>query len=253
MENEFRSNIIKALNTYYSKNGINPNLDNPDNFACVNKDKCNGDLARGMQCGIGALYGEKRRILIVSLDCGGGGAAVIEKRTEDIQKHLFNPHMKGTLYCTSMLLGYINYNSINPWEQWTKVWNENNKDFVDKSIPYFAMTNACKCCRLKQTKKLEPKYYRKCADHKLREIELLNPDIVIFQGNDSRIKCWDYFSDIEGLKDSEISGSLKKMKLGERTFFAVLSIHPSAPQKKRVNTFMNQTFPKIVQFVNSKI
>ena len=250
MQNIFRNNIVKELNRYYSEQGINSD---PENFACMNKNNCEGDLTRGMQCGIGTLYGEKRRILIVSLDCGRGGAAVIEKRTEDIQEHLFNPHMKGTLYCTSMLLGDIDCDSTNPWEHWTTEWKKEDKDFVDRSIPYFAMINACKCCRRELTRKLESKYYRKCARHKLMEIELLNPDIVVFQGNDSRINCWDYFSDIEGLKDSEISGSLKKMKLGERTFYAVLSIHPSAPQKKRVNTFMNQTFPKIVQYINTKI
>ena len=240
-KNMYREDMVNTLECFYSENGITP-----DGFHCKNAINCIGNLARGMQCGIGASYGEKCKVLIVSLDCGSGGASSIEMRTEDIKQHLFNPHMKGTLYCASMLLNFIDPNLDNPWEKWAIEWKKKNKSVVDQAIPYFAMINSCKCCNKGTTNKLGTKYYRQCAEYKIKEIEILKPDIVIFQGKDAPIGCSKYFVEIETIRDAEMSRSLKKMVLGDRTMFAIFSIHPSARQKGRVKMFMNNTFPKIV-------
>jgi hypothetical protein len=224
-----------------------------DSFACKYKEKCTGELARGMQCGIGNRYGEKTKIVIVSLDCGGGGKANIADRTQSVIEHLHNPHMKGTLYCASMLLNFIDFNSEDPWGRWTDKWNQNNGKFIDQAIPFFAMTNACKCCRLASTSKLPTKYYRLCAEYKFNEIKILEPEILIFQGNDALTKSWEYLSNIEELRDNKkVFDSLKMMTIEDRSFYAILSIHPSARQRGNVNEFMNDTFPQIVQYIEQK-
>ncbi|MBO4740055.1 MAG: hypothetical protein J5605_00255, partial [Bacteroidales bacterium] len=146
--NTLRDKIIEDLNDYYSKEGIVPD----DSFACKYREKCTGELARGMQCGIGNRYGKKTKIVVVSLDCGGGGKANIADRTQGIIDHLYNPHMKGTLYCTSMLLNLFEFQTKEPWKEWGEVWKGKDKSVVDQAIPFFAMTNSCKCCRKGSTK-----------------------------------------------------------------------------------------------------
>ncbi len=246
--NTLRDKIIEDLNVYYSNEGIVPD----DFFACKHKKKCKGELARGMQCGIGNRYGEKTKIVVVSLDCGGGGKADIADRTQGIIEHLHNPHMKGTLYCTSMLLNFIDFNSEDPWGRWSDEWKQNIGEFIDQAIPFFAMTNSCKCCRIGSTTQLAIEYYEQCSEYKLKEIEILEPDIVIFQGKNAIVGC--EFTDIEELKGLKISEYLKNITLNGKTMFAIKSIHPSARGRhyKKVKFFMNQIFPEIVKYINSK-
>lgn len=246
-ENTLRNKIIENLNVYYSNEGIVPD----DSFACKHKEKCTGELARGMQCGIGNRYGEKTKIVIVSLDCGGGGKANIADRTQGIIEHLHNPHMKGTLYCASMLLNFIDFNSEDPLERWSDEWKQNNCEFIDQAIPFFAMTNSCKCCRKGSTKQLETEYYKQCSEYKLKEIEILEPDIVIFQGKNALVGC--EFSDIEELKGQDMFDYLKIITINKKTMFAIKSIHPSARGRhyQKVKDFMNRIFPEIVKYINS--
>ena len=253
MENELntlRDKIIEDLNAYYTIKGISPD----DTFHCE-KD-CPGaedsNLARGMQCGIGFRYGEKTKIVVVSLDCGGGGKANIADRTQGIIDHLYNPHMKGTLYCTSMLLNLFEFQTKEPWKEWGEVWKGKNKSVVDQAIPFFAMTNSCKCCRKGSTKQLETEYYKQCSEYKLKEIEILEPDIVIFQGKNALVGC--EFSDIEELKGQDMFDYLKIITINKKTMFAIKSIHPSARGRhsQKVKDFMNQIFPEIVKYINSK-
>lgn len=248
MENELnplRDNIIKKLNTYYFNKGIVPD----NTFHCEKIKNCPGNLARGMQCGIGNRYGEKTKIVVVSLDCGGGGKANIADRTQGIIDHLYNPHMKGTLYCTSMLLNLFEFQTKEPWKEWGEVWKGKNKSVVDKAIPFFAMTNSCKCCRKGSTAQLAIEYYEQCYEYKLNEIEILEPDIVIFQGKNALVCC--EFSDIEELKGQDMFEYLKKITVKEKTMFAIKSIHPSARGKhyQKVYEFMNKIFPEIVKHI----
>ena len=60
-KNMYREDMVNTLECFYSENGITP-----DGFHCKNAINCIGNLARGMQCGIGAYYGEKCKVLIVS-------------------------------------------------------------------------------------------------------------------------------------------------------------------------------------------
>ena len=77
---DFAKDVIKSLCSYYESEGIRPD----DGFHCKYQEFCNGDLARGMQCHVGGKYGSRLRVLVASLDCGGGGASFIKDRTADV-------------------------------------------------------------------------------------------------------------------------------------------------------------------------
>ena len=151
-----------------------------------------------------------------------------------------------------MILNFIDFNSEDPWGRWGDEWKQNIGEFIDQAIPFFAMTNSCKCCRIGSTTQLAIEYYEQCSEYKLKEIEILEPDIVIFQGKNAIVGC--EFTDIEELKGLKISEYLKNITLNGKTMFAIKSIHPSARGRhyKKVKFFMNQIFPEIVKHINSK-
>ena len=81
--NQLREQLVQELTAYYNDVGVNP-----FNFHCPHKDKCPGnDLARGMECHIGLKYGQKKKILVSSLDNGNGGSSDIKQRSENVHAH----------------------------------------------------------------------------------------------------------------------------------------------------------------------
>ena len=117
--------LKENLKEYYTSVGVIPG----ERFACKFKDSCSGNLARGMQCHIGGSYGKKIKILVAALDCGNGGADVIDQRTQNImsdaKKNTRNLHMRGTFQALSYFM-----------------------DTTDKSelAEHMVMINTCKCC-----------------------------------------------------------------------------------------------------------
>lgn len=207
-----RSIIIKELEQYYNQEGIIPF---PGQFACKNLPKCSGDYARGMQCHIGYEYGTRLRVLVASLDCGNGGASSISKRTDDVTEDAKGDkrdrHMKGTFEALALF-----YDEKEP------------RNLVN----YMAMTNTCKCCRLKGQKnssnQMPVTCFRNCKDHTLAEILLLAPQVILFQGKNALVGCMDKLFPIEEVTDPDIKPYVKKFKYEGFECFAVPCIHPSA-------------------------
>lgn len=177
------------------------------NFNCPNKDTLckglnNGRFARGMQCHLGYHYGEKPRVLVVSLDCGGGGSDNIQERTNKVLSNHHNPHMLGTI---SMLKQY--YQSSNDVEV----------------LNYFAMTNSCKCCSKLSKNQMEWKYFNACKNIKLEEIIALDPQIIFFQGKNAPVGC--KFKEIDGIPN-EFKDRLQMLEIGEKKYISVKCYHP---------------------------
>ena len=109
--NEYCTQIVELLKKYYDSVGIYPERENNErySFHCSNKEKCSGDnLARGMQCHIGYNYGETLKVVVSALDCGNGGADIIERRTHNVLTSHNNPHMRGTLKAVSLIIDKTN-------------------------------------------------------------------------------------------------------------------------------------------------
>jgi len=233
---DFAKDVIKSLCSYYESEGIRPD----DGFHCKYQEFCNGDLARGMQCHVGGKYGSRLRVLVASLDCGGGGASFIKDRTADVVKDAYGKkqdwHMRGTYQALSYFYG-----------------TDDRKELVH----YMAMTNTCKCCRKGEGKgshdHLPAKYYKRCCEYSLAEIVRIMPEAILFQGKLATTGCWDYLSDIEGIDDPEVKASLRYMDYQDLHCYAVICIHPSARGRsmKRKVHFYNEVLPKIAQYVLS--
>lgn len=237
MEN-IRNEIVSSLNFFYESEGIVPTA----MFNCRFKYDCNRrysiqtpteHLAQGMQCHVGTKYGEhKIKALVVSLDCGWGGAENMEERTLDVEKGSNNPQMKGTLKCISNLL----------------FRTDDNKE----SLKYYAMTNSCKCSRPDSPDQLPDFLYEQCIPFKKQEIEILNPNVIFFQGKKALLGI--EFYDIDN-QSNDIFEYLKFIKVNDKMIFAVKCIHPSARGRhaSRKNTFYNQLLPKINQFLREQL
>jgi hypothetical protein len=159
-----RNEIIKNLNSFYEKEGIVPL-----NFNCKNSDDCEKAASgrkicyRGAQAHVGNRYGEELRTVVLSLDTGGE-AENIDQRTDSIEKFSgTNPHMKGTI-------------------EFLRVIFPEKSDF--ECLKFFAMTNSAKCSG-KDRDKLPTKAYINCAKIHEEEIKILQPQLLIAQGNDA--------------------------------------------------------------------
>lgn len=228
-----REEIVKKWKNYYELEHIAPNKE----FNCKKKDLCNvigNNLAVGMQCHLGTKYGQsKQKLLVVSLDCGFGGADYIDDRTNQIESCNFsNSHMRGTGKIISDFYG------INRAE----------------ALKYFAMTNSCKCSRKDSSNQLEYPFHFNCAEYKLNEIEILDPDVICFQGINSRAGIEWKFKMMDNVPQ-DLSAYIKQIEINGKNYPAVVCIHPSARGRhsKVANTFYNVTIPEINKFLKENI
>lgn len=168
-----RENIVLKLQTFYESNGIVSTTIIED-FNCSNFIKCSkcAEINKrtlkylGAQAHVGSNYGKLLKVLVLSLD-QGGGTSEIKDRTDNIESIKYldpktNSHMKGTI-------------------EFLKIIFENENDnFV---LSHFAMTNSVKCSH--STDKLPTEIYLNCRYIHSEEILLLNPDIILVEGRDA--------------------------------------------------------------------
>jgi hypothetical protein len=243
-----RNEIIEELNGLYEKEGIVPS-----NFKCTNSEKCKVDAGReicgrGAQAHVGSKYGEDIRIIVLSLDTGGGGADNIQERTETIEGLKFsdaNSHMKGTI-------------------EFLRAIFPGKSD--SECLKFFSMTNSAKCSGVTQNK-LPAKVYENCSKVHKEEIEILRPQLIISQGNDaypSFLKprplldeeynlFWKYFNienqDVKiGIRHT-INKYIKKVNLSEDNIVPLIhGPHPSA-RDGRWQVFKEITLPLLSLYV----
>lgn len=157
----------RALRAFYDQAGIGVK-----SFTCPHQEFCTSaasprPLSHGMEAHVGSKYGVSPRVVVVSLDSGGDSNDLRERR-EIIEGLVFqelNPHMKGTTELLEIILSYALPDDANPYE-------------------YFAMTNAAKCSGSDDSSDKVPwDLYKKCQHYSFRELEILEPDLIITQGN----------------------------------------------------------------------
>lgn len=188
---------------------------------------------------IGSKYHEsKNKILFVGMDVGKdetpGEFQDLTQRNNNIEvDNGFNPHIAGT-YCSALFLlqKENNWNSLwdnfikyDTYSQATKIKNHNNGE---NPLSFVALTNLHKFVTISRVNRSggeNRKFLKKESEESLllKEIEILNPNIILFQGK---------------LPSSNILEEIKKKNI--KILFA---FHPSNRQKggrnpqKYVQTF----------------
>lgn len=235
-----REALITKLNDFYKGNGITPD----DKFNCKNKEKCGivvantppSEISSGMQCHVGHNYGSNcPKVLVICLDCGNGGIQTIEDRTtkiENVPNEAINPHMRGTI---KVLTNFLNMG-------------------IAESLTHYAMTNSCKCCRSNSPDQIEPIFYINCCEYKFKEIEILNPDIIYFQGKNALLGLENKVSDVENIP-AFLFPFIKYVEIFGVKYLSVFCIHPSArgTSGNKMRIFYEDTIIQINDYIKNNL
>jgi hypothetical protein len=224
-----RERLADRLCAFYEQRGLSVG----DKFSCVHAGDCIRDagdrmLTHGAEAHLGTSYGTALRVVVVSLDTGGGSDD-LENRTriiENLPGTELNAHMRGTRAITRELL----YPDIGE----------------DEPYPYFAMINAAKCSGADRKRDMVPDtLYERCRPYALEELQLLAPEVVVTQGQRGRAvlppgerpvrESVDALAHQLGTLDwvaewlwALTSRYLKWISVGEGPALAVITPHPSA-------------------------
>lgn len=171
--------ILIELKSYLDCQGISAN-----NFKCKHFECCKGDsdnFTKAKEAYIGTEYVKNRlpRVLFVSLDSGSGDAEP-EKRTMEAARDWEQTE------CDPLTIETPHW-----YETHELAWRMLRK--YDPSLqlknicPYFAHTNSAKCCQNKaRNAQADDRMFENCREYLPKEIEILNPDILVTQGKKAK-------------------------------------------------------------------
>jgi len=198
--------MLKKLEDYYKQNGIFAT-----EFFCKHKSECSDGCEnftgpKSAFVSSGYENGALPRLLFLSLDSGNGDKIdknrlpYSERKREEVRDVLALPKHKHW-FRTHELAWYI-----------LKEFNELLK--IEEAKGYFAHANSAKCCMNKSRKKKADKIlFKNCQKYLKKELEILEPKIIVTQGNEaknaileiieSRIKNIDGFASIVNINNRE--------------------------------------------------
>lgn len=184
-------NMIEELEQYYTDQEISAN-----DFNCKHYEVCKGKcktFSKAKEAMVGSEY-EKHtlpRILFISLD-PGCSSRYAEKRTTEFQR------MSEIVEKESDLGGGGKH-----WKETCllahRILQRYKRDLKITDIQaYFAHTNSAKCCENNDGNgQAHHRLFENCREYLRSEIEILNPDVIITQGDQS----WNAVT--HGLKEQE--------------------------------------------------
>ena len=222
----------KRLKDYCSANVLTPDL----KFVCKHEKKCrfsaeklDNSFAPGQLSYVGDGYaaeenGIPMRILIVSIQVGTNEVISMERRREQILGRMSgkrNPHMRGV---TRTLQALWNIRD-------SKVERIDDDQHV---LEAYAMANSTLCSNLPtdgKSRKGEPTdcMWLKCSSHLRRTVELLEPTIIVTQGQKAPKESIEKITD----KRTQIAGSIERVTVGRVEAIWSRFDHPSAWRFKR--------------------
>ena len=225
-----REDYVKVLNEMYDnfyKNGCNYNSCSN----CMHESPVN--IKFDYAAKVGEDYGQvgAYKVLVVGKESKNQHVTV-EKPADDISKSP-NTHYRGTIYTLALLL-------TNEVPESTSV---NDLRKYNDLLKQFCLTNYFKCAFREYDKSkineptvrgLPANRFMKDTCYKLllREIEILEPDIVIMQGKFTSKLLWDALEK-EGYKckyGENTPISLYRYTLNGHSFYVLWSYHPTGPQ-----------------------
>ena len=159
-------------------------------FRCKHAEACasaagNSELNRGSEAHVGSNYGQRHRVVVVSLDTGGTSDGLAARRQRVEETAPGNQHMHGTLQLLRAVYGDEAFDG-----------NEKNHLFT-----LFAMTNAAKCSGgVFGGGQVGWELFRNCREYVMPELECLDPELIVTQG----VRAFEAINDHgEGLALSE--------------------------------------------------
>ncbi len=175
--------MITELQAYYQKNGILAT-----DFSCKHKDACSKDcesftgpksafVSVGYEDGL--LPRLLPRLLFLSLDSGSGDKANENRLPLAVRGQVENEDVMGRpkhkhWYRTHELAWYF----LKRFDRFLK---------ITEAKSYFAHANSAKCCMNKpQRKKADKVLFKNCQEFLAKELEILNPEILVTQGNEAK-------------------------------------------------------------------
>jgi hypothetical protein len=240
--------MIKALNEYYSEVGILST-----NFHCKYYDQCvigSKGLIKGKSAYIGPEY-EKHslpRILFVSLDPGSDQSyETPQKRTPEgvrqIEEHRdwqqFNPLLH---WHATHKLAYLIAQVLKP-----------SITIKDANL-IFAHTNSAKCCYDQDKNDMSGAIlYRNCKNHLRRELSILDPDIVISQGQKAQEAVAFSCNELSSLREYQsivgLHERIRVVSINDHPVLFIQSVYPSW-RNDRTRKQEKELYPVYLNTVN---
>lgn len=168
--------MFDQLKNYYNKNGISAL-----HFRCDHYESCRGSCKKfveASEASVGSEY-EKHtlpRVLFLSLDPGSAEsnpeartlAVMRQGGVQDLgekNKHWYRTHELASIFLKHFKKG-LNIEDVSP---------------------YFAHTNSAKCCMNKdENSRADYRLFENCREYIPGEIRILDPDILITQGDEAK-------------------------------------------------------------------
>ncbi|MHB8205498.1 MAG: uracil-DNA glycosylase family protein, partial [Desulfomonilaceae bacterium] len=212
-------NITGELEKYYKDCGISPH-----DFHCKNVEVCRGQNPRfteANQAFVGTEYekGTLPRLLFLSLDSGENGTDPERRSMAAYRQWEENELVVSDL------------DKAKHWYETHKfAWKILKKFESDLTLegvkPYFAHTNSAKCCENNPGRsQARDVLFTRCREHIFGEIEILSPDILITQGNQTKAAidhCFEVISSNTKLENCPV----KTLEISNKNVIWVYTYHP---------------------------
>jgi hypothetical protein len=166
---------MQRARNYYRKSRISP-----EHFTCGHKKECQADCPKftgPKEPHIGSKYelGHYPRILFLSLDPGLEQNGSYKRTAPEVRKWaeacIVEKCPKGSHWYVTHEMAIELLKAYKPGLSLNNV------------APYFAHSNAAKCCQNKvHRKQADAKLFRNCSDYIGGELEILQPNVLVTQG-----------------------------------------------------------------------
>lgn len=253
--------IQRKLNQYYQRVDIAP-VDGTNGYAqrfidfgCEKKDSClcackawkrDVDFSPPIDgVYVSQSYDDQKycgycipRIVVLSLS-----APEPSKPTEEVSTGPLNPHWRETLAMVrSLLHPFIASEKFpNPIRNW-----EDEDRMIVESLFIHARTAKC-CSNADGSRQEPPKVYENCGGYLSEEMAILEPDVIITQGNNAHPMAEEHVfnavekvTDIEGIDSGHNVAYVATLRCNSRSVFWLRSYHPSY-----YSGYYSQAGPKI--------
>lgn len=167
--------MLRRLDAFYKSNGISP-----VHFGCPWRSACCGDSAAFTEAKasyVGPFFEERRlpRLLFLSLDPGGADPRPEERTIEAVRRQ-------------NLAMDVEKLPPTRHWYLTHELAFALLRQFkADLTVPdtrlYFAHVQSAKCSDKPEKEPASERLFDNCRSFILQELEILNPDIVVTQGN----------------------------------------------------------------------
>lgn len=227
--------MIDELKVYYKKQGISAK-----DFHCKHYNDCSkgySEFTTAKEPYIGEKYedGNTPRLLFLSLDSGSASTCNSKKTMEHLLIH-------------EQERSYFKKNDIH-WKATYGIAQSLLKDFIDVDLieinNYFAHINSAKCCQnKKRNEEANEKLFKNCISYLKEEIEILNPNTIITQGEKAKNVINEHFKQNKKciLKEDKEKCFVFEITINSKKVFWLHTYHPSFINRKNKNFKSNHFY-----------